>query len=115
MHFLDVAAEQVALRSVVHHLERQSESGKNGAQIVAHAVQHCRALLGRALDAPFHLDERIARLTHLARAAGLEFDVATLAEIFRRRGEPQDRADLVAQEQDRHRDQARWTPPPSTK
>ena len=69
------------------------------------AVQHRRALLGGALDAPFHLDEGVAGLANFARAARLEFDVAALAEIFRRRREAQDRPDLIAQEQDRHGDQ----------
>ena len=60
----------------------------------------------RALDAALHLDEGLRRAPHLARAARPEVgDLAPLAEAFGGIGEPQNRPDLVAQEQHRHRDQ----------
>ena len=48
-----------------------------------------------------HLDEGVAGLAHLARAAGTEVDLAPLAEAFGRLRQPQDRPDLVAQEERR--------------
>ena len=65
-----------------------------------HAGQHRGALLDRALDARLHLDEGLRRAAHLARAARPEVRrLAALAEAFGGVGEPQDRLDLVAQEQ----------------
>ena len=110
LHLVDVLLQRLDLGQFVDHRERQLEPGEHRAQVVADAVQHRRALLARAFDAPLHLDEGVAGLTHLARAARLELDVAALAEIFRGAAEPQDRADLVAQEQDRHRDQHQEAP-----
>ena len=61
------------------------------------------ALLDRALDARFHLQERAGGAAHFARAARPEVrGLAALAEAFGGVGQPQDRLDLVAQEQ--HRD-----------
>ena len=66
------------------------------------AGQHGGALLDRALDARLHLDEGLRRAPHLARAARPEVrHLAALAEALGGVGEPQDRLDLVAQEQDR--------------
>ena len=67
-----------------------------------HAREHGGALLDRALDARLHFDEGQRRAPHLARAARAVIrHVAALAEGFRGVGQPQDRPDLVAQEQDR--------------
>ena len=67
------------------------------------------------LDAVAHLEERLRRLAHLARAARPEVvgDRAALAEGVGGFGEPQDRPDLVAQEQDRDASAARPTSRPS--
>ena len=63
--------------------------------------QHGGALLHGALDAALHLDEGGGGAPHLARAARTEVrHLAALAEALGGVGEPQDRADLVAQEQD---------------
>ena len=105
LHLVDVLLHRLDLGRFVDDGERQLEAGEHGAQIVADAVEHRRALLGGAFDAPLHLDEGVAGLAHLARAARMELDVAALAEILRRVGEPEDRPDLVAQEQDRDRHQ----------
>ena len=67
------------------------------------AGQHRGALLDRALDARFHFEERLRGAAHFARAAGTEVRrFAALAEALGGVGQPQDRLDLVAQEQ--HRD-----------
>src|SRR6516164_504292 len=54
-----------------------------------------------------HLKERLRRLPHLARTARSEFrwKGPTLAEGVRRFREPQHRTNLIAQEQDRYREQ----------
>ncbi len=104
-HLVDVALQILDLRRLVEQRERELEAGQDGAQIVADAVQHRRALLDGALDAPLHLDEGVAGLAHLAGAARPELDLAALAEALGRLGEAQDRADLVAQEQDRDAEQ----------
>ena len=62
-------------------------------------------MLERAFDAPFHFDEGVAGLADLARAMRAEIEIAALAEILGGAGEAQDRADLVAQEQDRDSEQ----------
>ena len=83
--------------------EFELEAGQDGAQIVADAGQHRGALLDRALDARLHFQERLRRLPHFPCAAGTEVRrLAALAEAFGGVRQPQDRPDLVAQEQ--HRD-----------
>ena len=72
---------------------------------MADAVQHRRALFARSLDAPLHLDEGIAGLTNFARAARLKFEIAPLSEILGGGRQSQDRANLIAQKQDRHEQQ----------
>ena len=72
---------------------------------MADAVEHRGALFGRPLDPALHLDEGVAGLPHLARAVRIEVEIAALAEILRRVRQPQDRPDLVAQENDRDRQQ----------
>jgi hypothetical protein len=66
-----------------------------------------RSWLDIALDAVAHLDEGVGRLTHLARAARAEIGWRgpALAEALGRLRQAQDRFDLVAQEQDRDRQQ----------
>ena len=67
------------------------------------AGQHRGALLDRALDARLHFEERLRRAAHFARAARPEIRrLAALAKTFGGVRQPQDRLDLVAQEQ--HRD-----------
>ena len=86
--------------------ELELEAGEHGAQVVRDAGQHGGALVDGALDARLHLDEGGGRAPHLARAARAEVrHVAALAEALDRLGEPQDRPDLVAQEQDRDGEQ----------
>ena len=85
--------------------KRQLEARQDRAEVVADAVEHRGALLGRPLDAALHLDEGVAGLSDLARAMRAEIEIAALAEILRRAREPQDRPDLVAQEDDRDREQ----------
>ena len=104
-HLVDVLLQRLDFRRFVDDRERQLEARQDGAQVVADAVEHRRALLRGALDAPLHFDEGVAGLANFARAARMELDVAPLAEILRRLGEAQDRADLVAQEEDGDRDQ----------
>src|SRR5271169_2781530 len=67
------------------------------------AVEHSGALLQSAFDALLHFDEGITRLPHLPRAVRPEVEVAALAEILRGVGQAQDRANLIAQKKDRHR------------
>ena len=78
---------------------------------MADAGQHRGALLDRALDARLHLQERLRGAAHFARAAGTEVRrLAALAETFGGVGQPQDRLDLVAQEQHRDDQQDRGRP-----
>ena len=63
---------------VLDQRELQAEAGEDGAQVVADAGEHGRALLDLALDAAAHLVEGDRRLAHLAGAAR--------REVRRRRG-----------------------------
>ena len=72
---------------------------------MADAVQHGRALFAGALDPAFHFDEGVPRLTDLPGAVRAEIEVPALAEILGGVRQPQDRPDLVAQEDDRDRQQ----------
>ena len=92
LHLADVVLEVGRFGVGFEHGERQAEAGEDGFQVVADAAQHRRALFVGALDAALHLDEGVAGLPHLARAARLELVEAALAEILGRLGEPQDRA-----------------------
>ena len=74
-----LALEVFHFRRLLEKRERQLEAGEDGAQIVADAVQHGRALFHVALDAPLHLEKGMAGLTHLARAARAEFDLASFS------------------------------------
>jgi hypothetical protein len=87
LHFLDVLLEKLDL-GVVHQRERQFEARQDRAEIMADAVEHGRALLERALDAPLHFDEGVAGLPDFPRAMRTEIEIAALAEILRRAGEP---------------------------
>ncbi len=79
----------------------QLEAREHRAQVVRDAGQHGGALLDGALDARLHLEESGRRAPHLARAARPEIRrVAALAEAFGGVGQPLDRLDLVAQEDD---------------
>ena len=93
----------IDLRTVADQRQFELEAGEDGAQIMRDAGQHRGALLDRALDAGLHLQESLRRAPHLARAAGPEVRrLAALAKTFGSIRQPQDRPDLVAQEQ--HRD-----------
>ena len=86
---------------VAEQCQFELEARQNGAQIVRHAGEHGGALLDRALDADFHFQKCGRRAPHLARAARPEVRrLAALAERLGGVGEPHDRPDLVAQEQD---------------
>ena len=105
-HLVDVLLEHLGLGHVAEQRELQLEAGQHGAQVVRHAGQHGGALLDGALDALLHLQEGLRGAAHLARAARPEVRrIAALAEALGRVGEPQDRPDLVAQEQDRDGEQ----------
>ena len=105
-HLVDVALHRLDLRAVAEQREFELEAGQDRAQVVRHAGQHGGALLDRALDAPLHLEEGLRRAAHLARPARAEVrHLAALAETLGGVGEPQDRPDLIAQEQDGDRDQ----------
>ena len=69
LHFIDVLLQIPRLLGLPHQGQRKLEPHEDGAQIVADAIQHGGALLERALDAPLHLDEGVARLADFARAA----------------------------------------------
>ena len=110
-HLVDVLAHAVDLGAVADQRQFELEAGQDGAQIVADAGQHRGALLDRALDARFHLQEGLRGAAHFARAAGTEVRrLAALAETFGGVGQPQDRLDLVAQEQHRDDQQDRRGP-----
>ena len=102
-HLVDIPAHAVDFGAVADQGQFELEAGQDGAKVVRHAGQHRGALLDRALDARFHLDEGLRRAADFAGAARMEIRrLAALAETFRRVRQPQDRLDLVAQEQ--HRD-----------
>ena len=94
-----------ASAAVLQQGEGKLESGQNGAQVVAHPVQHGGALFHGALDAPLHLEEGIGRLAHLARTLWPEFEIAALAEVLGGDRKAQNRADLIAQKGDGDADQ----------
>ena len=104
LHLVDVGAHRFQLGRILEQGELQFEARQHRAQIVADAGQHDGALLDIALDAVAHLDEGMRRLAHLARAARLEIGRRRppSAETVGRLRQPQDRFDLVAQEQNRH-------------
>ena len=105
-HLVDVLLHRLDFRAVPDQRELELEARQDGAQIVGDAGQHGGALLDGALDPALHLDEGLRRPPYLARAARPEVrDLAAFAEAFRGVGQPQDRADLIAQEQHRDRDQ----------
>ncbi len=105
-HLVHVLLHRLDLGALAEKRELELEAGEHGAQIVGDAGEHGGALLHGALDASLHLDEGERRAPHLARAARAEVrNLTALAEAFGGVGEPQDRADLVAQEQHRHGDQ----------
>ena len=102
-HLVDILTHAVDLGTVADQRQFKLEAGQDGTQIVRHAGQHRGALLDGALDARFHLQKRLRGAAHFTRAAGTEVRRLTaLAEAFGGIGQPQDRPDLVAQEQ--HRD-----------
>ena len=103
LHLVDVVLERLDLRALAQQRKLQLEARQHGAQVVADAGQHGRALLDVVADAVAHLQERLRRLPHLARAARPEVgrNGPALAEGVGRLGKPQHGADLVAQEQDR--------------
>ena len=95
--------------------ELQAEAGEDRAQVVADAGEHGGALVDLALDALLHVVEGDGRLAHLAGAARRKAGHrAALAEGVDRRRQAQDRADLVAQEDDgdgEQHDRGRHHPP----
>src|ERR1700722_17429123 len=70
---------------------------------MANAVEHRSALLRRTLDTSLHLNESVARLPDLACAMRIKVEVSSLAKILRRLREAQNRSNLVAQKDDRER------------
>ena len=99
-HFVDVFLDRVHFRTVAEQRELELEARQDGAQIVRHPGQHGGALLDRALDADFHFQEGGGGAAHFACAARAEIrNLAALAERLGGVGQPHDRPDLVAQEQ----------------
>ena len=65
-------SERLGVGLVAEQRELQLEAGEDGAEVVADAGQHGRALLDLPLDALAHLDEGVAGAAHLLGAARLE-------------------------------------------
>ena len=75
-------------------------------KVVADAGEHRGALFDHALHPSPHFVKSNGGVPDLARAAGREVQhLSALAEIVDRSGQRQDRLYLIAQEQDRHRQQ----------
>ena len=105
-HLVDVLLHRLDLGRFAEERQFELEPGEDGAQVVRHARQHGGALLDGALDPALHFEEREGGAANLARAARAEVrHLAAFAEAFGRIGQPQDRADLVAQEHHRDRDE----------
>ena len=104
-HLVHVALQILELGRGLQHLQRQTEAREHRAQVMADAVQHGGALLDLAGDPALHVEEGGPRAADLARAARPEIELAALAEILGRVRQRQDRPDLVAQEEDRDREQ----------
>ena len=105
LHLVDVRREVAGLLAVVHQRQRQLHAGERRPEVVADARQHLGALLDLALQPRAHRQERRPRPPHLLGAGRAEGKRAALAEGLGRLGEGADRADLVAQEDDRDRGQ----------
>ena len=105
LHLIDVTAQGGDFRPVAQQRQLKLEAGEHGAQIMAHARQHGGALLDMVANAIAHFQEGGRGPTHSARAARTEVlrHRAALAEGVGGLGQAQDRADLVAQERNRHR------------
>ena len=107
-HLVDVLAHGVDFRAVADQRQLELEAGEDGAQIVADAGQHRGALLDRTLDARLHFQKRLRGAADFACPAGPEIRrLAPFAETFSGICQPQDRPDLVAQEQHRNDQQDR--------
>ena len=107
LHLAHVRLQRSRLVRVAEQRQLQLEARQHRAQVVTDAGQHGRALLHVRSDAVAHLEEGGGRLAHLARTARAEIvrHGASLAEGVGGFGESQDRADLIAQEQDRDGEQ----------
>ena len=106
LHLREIGLHRFGVGILRHHRKLKPHACQRRLQVVADAREHIGALLHEAVDPFAHLDERGGGLAHFGRTARLEVgDRSPLAERFRRRREPLDRSDLVAQEQHRDRDQ----------
>ena len=100
-HLVDVFLDGLDLGAVAEQRELELEPRQHRAQVVRDAGEHGGALLDRALDARFHFQKRGCGAAHFAGAARPKVRrLAALAERFGGVGQPHDRLDLVAQEQD---------------
>ena len=107
-HLVDVLLHRVDFREVIDQGKFKLEAREDGAQVVRHSGKHCCALFHRPLDACLHLDEGSGRAAHLSRPARAEVRHFTaFTEALGGIGHPQDRLDLIAQENDRHNQQHR--------
>ncbi len=70
---------------------------------MADAVQHRRTLFARSLNSPFHFNESMARLPDFARAMRTKVKVSAFAKILRRLRQAQNGSNLIAQKNDRER------------
>ena len=72
---------------------------------MADAVEERRSLVRCALDPPLHFDEGVSGASDLAGASRTKLVVAPLAETLSGVGERKNWANLIAQKEDRERNQ----------
>src|ERR1700722_6546746 len=74
------------------------------------AIQHRSALFGCSLDATFHLNESVAGLPDFTGAVRTKVEISAFAKILRRLRQAQNGSNLIAQENDRHRQEGDHRP-----
>ena len=77
---------------------------------MADAIEHSSALFACSLDATFHLNEGMARLPDFARAMRTKVKISAFAEILRRLGQAQNGPNLIAEKNDRDRQEDNHRP-----
>ena len=105
LHIVDIGAQGRDVGGFLHQGELQFEPGQRRLQIVADAGQHVGALLHITVDPLPHGEEGFCGAAHFGGAIGLEIGHgAALAEAFRSKRQPLDRAHLIAQKDDGNTD-----------